>query len=183
MTDGSELDAPAFTQQQLDQQVAQTSRQADQLHHDLVQVTVDINNADGIRPSQMAAYERIQQEADAPVGGGPGGASGGNQYTFDPTTIEQQLAMCEDLIGKLRGTALPHAQRIAEASAPSSDDFSVSQATATSDLGNNVVQRVLNQITFVRTWHDKLVQARQQYLEQEHLSVDQWRQLTGGLYT
>lgn len=183
MTHGSPQDVPTSPPQQLDQQVARTSRHADQLHQSYVQAAGNLNNPDDLRPSQLADFERIRQEANIAAGDGPSTAGGSRHYAFDPAAIEGQLAACQDLIGKLQNDALSHARGIAQAAAPSRDDYSVSQAAATRNLGNNVVQRVQNQITFVRAWHDKLVQARQRYMEQEHLSEDQWKTLSRGLDT
>lgn len=133
----------------------------------------------GNAASAKTALDKAKSIESTPVAAGGGGG-----YKFTPAQIEDQLQQCTDLIKGLQTEGLRNAGKIAACKAPAKDTVaSVPQAQAVSQLGQRLVQRVQNQITFIENWMDQLKAVRQSYLDQEGHTEAMWKQMSGGLYT
>jgi hypothetical protein len=116
------------------------------------------------------------QAQSAPAGGAGGG------FQFDPEQIDAQIKQCQQLMTELEQDRTD-ADTAAQAATPPAEDQDGSQmqASAVRKSFSTLATRIDDQIKYLRGWLDRLNTAKQTYMEQEHVTADQWDRLSKGL--
>lgn len=106
----------------------------------------------------------------------------GHGYIFTPEQVDNLLARAQDQRSKLQGylQTIDPLKMIDLASAQDQAG-SVLQANAVRTSFENLDKRITSQIAFLTDWINKLNGAKQNYMQQEHLTEAQWKHLTLGL--
>ncbi|HEX7660455.1 MAG TPA: PE domain-containing protein [Pseudonocardiaceae bacterium] len=160
----------------------------------------DSSTTDGssdVTPDQLKAQiqqNQAQTAANAELAAMPGGgmfaiantvgqlAGMGKGYQFSPEEIENQITQCGQQMDELRQhmrDANTAAQYFSVASA--ADPVSQKAAKAHTQWATDLATNLRHRTTELQQWMDQLNQAKKAYMDQEHLSEDQWHRLTLGL--
>jgi hypothetical protein len=169
---------PNLTQQVLAQQitaeipevsVSQTAAQAGRAA-DAIAAQMSRQDADHAGQIRELTIDQAYAAKTIPVS-----ARGSGGYSLTPAEIHQQYEQCTRLLASLENKYLYEARLIANAKPPAPDVVaSVPQATAVAALGQRAITRIKNQVAFLTAWQAKLEQAKERYLDQEHLTQAQW---------
>ena len=106
----------------------------------------------------------------------------GNGYVFTPEQVDNLLTSAQALRDKFQG----YRQKVQPFKvmdlAPAQDEAgSVMQANAVKKSFANLQTRIESQIAFLTSWTNAVTAAKQNYMEQEHLTETQWTRLAQGL--
>lgn len=104
----------------------------------------------------------------------------GAGFEFDPLQIQSQIAQCSQLLAELQADLV--AAQLAEAAIqpPAPDPASVAQATAVKGMFTETVAAIRSSIDYLSTWQSQVSQAKDSYLNTEHVTTDEWNRLTNG---
>lgn len=107
-------------------------------------------------------------------------AAVGNGFQFTPEQIEKLISHAQRLIEQQLSDR-QHVEKIMNVRPPSPDEAgSVMHARALSKWGENLLKLIENDRDFLNKWLTTLTQAKQRYMETEHLTADQWMRLAKG---
>lgn len=103
-------------------------------------------------------------------------------FAMSPEQIEAQLSQCKQILYDL-GTDQAAAIRARQIVQPPAADTagSVMQANAFKDSLGALRDQIQTDIQTLTQWQDMLNKAKQDYMEQEHVTADQWTRLALGL--
>jgi hypothetical protein len=154
---------------------SQNSAQA-QLAADAVTARMSRQNADSAGAIRELAIDQTYAAKPIPVS-----ATGSGGYSLTPAELQQQYEQCTALLRKFRTAYFYPAQTISNTSPPAADTAgSVAQANAVAALGVRASEKINSHINFLTDWLAKLEAAKERYLEQEHLTEAQWRDISSG---
>ena len=106
----------------------------------------------------------------------------GKGFQFSPEEIDDQLTKCSQLAKSLRQRQQDARDAVVYLSvAPATDPVSQKITKAHVAWAQDMATNAKNRITQLQQWIDTLNQAKTTYMDQEHLSEDQWHRLTLGL--
>jgi hypothetical protein len=128
----------------------------------------------GINARTAQAKIRHAQATDA--------AAVGAGFEFTPEQIETLLPQCNDLRTQFEW-ARYKAQEAAQSVQPPAPDEagSVLAANQIKQSLTNFVGVAQSQVDFLAWWEHELIRAKQDYLQTEHLTEEQWQRLAKGL--
>jgi metal-dependent amidase/aminoacylase/carboxypeptidase family protein len=146
-----------------------------EIQHEQVQAFVTEMNEVVAAVSGMfdpAVEVASQRETTAAIGSG---------FQFTPEQIEKLIKQCQDLIDQYKNDRRDMLQ-IARVTPPSPDEAgSVTHAMALTKWAENLLKLSESDIQFLEQWKNTLTQAKQRYMETEHVTADQWTRLAKGL--
>lgn len=155
-------------------------------------VIADQKTVSQIEGEQQQVYEQDLQEIEAAVVGvfdpsvetalrAQATAAMGRGYVFSPVQVDGLVRRAQDQSDRLRSyqQMIEPIQRIDLAPAPDQAG-SVMQASAVTKSFENLNTRIKSQINFLTDWINKLNRAKQNYMQQEHLTEEEWKNLTLG---
>lgn len=121
---------------------------------------------------------------------GPAGSAGvvaqqvaalGQGFQFSPEQIEQGLKdIAQQLVNLDNRKRTIGLARDALKTAPSPDPASISHRDAATRSLSTAMATVDNHMTALKEFRGKLLAAKQNYLDQERVTADQWNRLAGG---
>lgn len=122
----------------------------------------------------------IQAEISQPQN--PSGGGAGSGFQLNPEQIDAQIQKAQQLLNELRNDKTDADTAARAAAIPAAgDDASVNAAKGISQSYSNLSHAIDRQIQYLQGWLGKLNTAKQNYLNQEHLTADQWDRLSKGL--
>lgn len=111
----------------------------------------------------------------------PDAAAIGNGFQFTPEQIENLIGHAQRLIEQCQ-TDRADIERIMLVKPPSPDEAgSVLHAGTLSKWGKNLMRLSEADLAFLNSWLTTLTQAKQRYMETEHMSAEQWAKLAKGM--
>lgn len=102
-------------------------------------------------------------------------------FTFTPEQVEGQLSQCGRLLDHYHETGYRATTSAAAVHAPAPDEQgSVLQTEGTLRFLTGLADTAANHFRFLAEWQRSLVEVKNAYLRNEHLTESQWQRLAGG---
>lgn len=121
--------------------------------------------------AQARRRDPYRREANATGGG----------FTFTPAQIEHQLRACGELLAHYHKAEYHTLNGAAAVHPPAPDQpGSVLQADGTLRCLIELADTAANHFHYLAAWRDTLVEVKNSYLRNEHLTETQWQRLAGG---
>lgn len=127
----------------------------------------------GINPrTAHAKLQHAQAVAAAATGAG---------FEFTPEEVELQLRHCQEQLRDLNDDLQSAQYAKAAVHEPAPDAASVAQANAVRDMFSSTIDVINADIAYLANWQSQLNAAKQNYMNTERLTEQQWTKLSQGL--
>ena len=167
---GTQPEVPAGDQQQIAEIQAEASQQQ---AHDAQYAYAFQQTTSGADPSALQAFT-VQEMTQQAAGAGKG-------FEFSPQQIDDILKDAQGLLNDLRGDIRLAQQAHAAVKAPSPDPVSLKYEKAAKDMTQRNVAVIQSHFNAINDFYQKLLATKNNYIENEGLTAEQWNRLASGL--